>query len=96
MFDNIRKWALDRNLVTGSTPSIQLNKLIEEVGELATGVNKRNTEVVLDSIGDAIVVLTIMASQYGVNVEKCIEMAYDEIKHRKGRMVGGMFIKEGD
>ena len=50
MFDNIRKWALDRNLVTGSTPSIQLNKLIEEVGELATGVNKRNTEVVLDSI----------------------------------------------
>jgi len=96
MFSEIRNWALDRNLVTGSTPSVQLNKLMEEVGELASGINKRNTEVVLDSIGDTIVVLTIMAAQYGVEVEKCIAMAYDTIKDRKGRMVGGMFIKEGD
>jgi NTP pyrophosphatase (non-canonical NTP hydrolase) len=96
MFSEIRNWALDRNLVTGSTPSVQLNKLMEEVGELASGINKRNTEVVLDSIGDTIVVLTIMAAQYGIEVEKCIEMAYDTIKDRKGRMVGGMFIKEGD
>jgi hypothetical protein len=79
MFSEIRNWALDRNLVTGSTPSVQLNKLMEEVG-----------------IGDTIVVLTIMAAQYGIEVEKCIEMAYDTIKDRKGRMVGGMFIKEGD
>lgn len=96
MFSEIRNWALDRNLVTGSTPSVQLNKLMEEVGELASGINKRNTEVVLDSIGDTIVVLTIMAAQYGIEVEKCIAMAYDTIKDRKGRMVGGMFIKEGD
>ena len=96
MFDLIRKWAYDRNLVEGSTPQKQLNKLIEEVGELAHGINKGRIDEVMDGIGDAIVVLTILAAQYGVTVEQCTELAYDQIKDRKGRMVNGIYIKEGD
>jgi hypothetical protein len=32
----------------------------------------------------------------GVTIEACIEMAYDEIKDRKGRMIDGVFVKEAD
>lgn len=29
-------------------------------------------------------------------IEECIQIAYDDIKHRKGIMVNGVFIKESD
>lgn len=31
-----------------------------------------------------------------VNIEDCIQQAYDEIKDRKGKMVNGVFVKEED
>lgn len=95
-FDNIRRWALARNLIEGSTPEKQFTKLIEEIGELATGLAKKRDDLVMDGIGDAVVVLTILAAQRGVNIEACIDMAWDEIKDRKGRMVDGVFVKEDD
>ena len=39
---------------------------------------------------------TILAAQHGVTIEDCIEIAWNEIKDRKGRMVGGTFLKESD
>jgi NTP pyrophosphatase (non-canonical NTP hydrolase) len=95
-FSDIRTWARDRNLIDGSTPDRQFLKLVEEVGELASGLAKGNRPAVIDGIGDAIVVLTILAAQVGVQVEDCIEAAWNEIKDRKGRMQDGVFIKDGD
>jgi NTP pyrophosphatase (non-canonical NTP hydrolase) len=95
-FDDIRAWAHDRKLIDGSTPDRQFLKLSEEVGELAAGLAKGNRVAVLDGIGDAIVVLTILASQVGVLVEDCIDAAWNEIKDRRGRMLNGVFIKDGD
>lgn len=95
-FEKIRNWAQDRNLIEGATPQSQFVKLIEEVGELASGIAKGRKEVVVDGIGDAVVVLTILAAQHGVSIEQCINAAWEEIKDRKGRMVNGVFIKDGD
>lgn len=95
-FEKIVVWAEARNLVKGSTPAVQMVKLMEEVGELASGIARNNPPKIIDSIGDAVVVLTIIAEQYGVAIEDCIESAYDEIKDRKGKMVDGVFRKEGD
>lgn len=95
-FINIRGWAHQRNLIAGSTPEKQMVKLIEEVGELAAGVARNDGAKIMDGIGDAVVVLTILAEQHGVKIESCIQMAYDEIKDRKGKMVNGVFIKEAD
>jgi hypothetical protein len=50
----------------------------------------------LDSIGDCVVVLTILAAQNGLQIEDCIAQAYDEIKERKGVMKDGVFVKEED
>lgn len=161
----VRQWAVDRNLIKGSTPEAQCVKLIEEYGELARGIAKQDEALIKDSIGDTLVVCIILAAQLGsdsfsidklifersevnnnnvreklvmngatelgaisyfINVTNrdtdrcigniyalcdtladiaylykwsladCLIAAYNEIKDRKGRMVDGIFIKEGD
>lgn len=91
----IKQWAEDRNLHTAD-PNKQTLKLGEEFGELCQGLAKGNGPQVIDSIGDMFVVLTILSMQLGVNVEDCIELAYNEIKDRKGKMINGVFVKESD
>ena len=93
-FALIRQWAEARNLIEGSTPVRQLVKLFEEAEELKAATLADNHEEYIDAIGDCIVVLTIMAAQRGLNVEDCIDAAYEQIKDRKGRMVDGIFVKE--
>jgi NTP pyrophosphatase (non-canonical NTP hydrolase) len=95
-FEKIRNWATDRNIIKGATPQAQFVKLIEEVGELANGISKGRRHEVVDGIGDAVVVLTILAAQYDVGIEQCIEHAWGQIKNRKGIMRDGVFIKEAD
>ena len=91
----IKKWAKDRGL-DKADPKAQMVKLLEELGELANGINKEGQEQIVDSIGDVYVVLTILSMQLGLDVENCIYMAYQEIKDRKGKMIDGVFVKEED
>jgi NTP pyrophosphatase (non-canonical NTP hydrolase) len=92
--DLIRQWATDRNLIAGSDLKSQFVKLIEEAGELANAIAKYDYAEFSDAIGDMVVVLTIMAAQNGMQIEDCIDGAWQEIKDRKGRMVDGIFVKE--
>jgi NTP pyrophosphatase (non-canonical NTP hydrolase) len=94
--DLIRQWAKDRNLIEGSDIKSQFVKLIEEAGELANSIAKRNDIEFADAIGDMVVVLTIMAAQNGMMIEDCIDAAWQQIRDRKGKMVDGIFIKEAD
>jgi NTP pyrophosphatase (non-canonical NTP hydrolase) len=92
--DLIRQWAEDRNLIEGSDLKSQFVKLIEEAGELANAIAKKNDIEFADAIGDIFVVLTILAAQNGMDIEDCIANAYYEIKDRKGKMLDGIFVKE--
>jgi NTP pyrophosphatase (non-canonical NTP hydrolase) len=92
--DLIRGWAEDRNLIEGSDLKSQFVKLIEEAGELANAIAKKNDIEFADAIGDMVVVLTIMAAQNGMMIEDCIDGAWQEIKDRKGKMIDGIFHKE--
>ena len=94
--DLIRQWAQDRNLIEGSDLKSQFVKLIEEAGELANSIAKKNDIEFSDAIGDMFVVLTIMAAQNRMHIEDCIDGAWQEIKHRKGKMVDGIFLKDAD
>ena len=94
--DQIKQWARERNLHKAD-PSKQMLKLGEEFGELCEAIAKnRKKAAAKDAIGDMIVVLTILSMQLGVSIEECIEIAYDEIKYRKGKMIDGVFVKESD
>jgi len=91
----IKKWAEDRNLQTGN-PQGQIMKLLEEAGELASGVAKINEPLIKDSVGDIFVVLTVLCLQLDIDIEECIDLAYNEIKDRKGKLIDGVFVKEED
>ena len=89
----IRQWAIDRNLHIAE-PSKQFIKLVEEMGELASGLARQDEYEIIDALGDMYVVMTILAQQLGLDIENCIDSSYEVIKNRKGKMVGGIFIKE--
>ena len=92
-FEPLREWASKRGLLSAS-PEKQFIKLLEEVGELAEALLKKEKASIIDAIGDCIVVLTILAAQEGLLIEDCIEFAYLSIKDRKGSLRNGVFVKE--
>lgn len=94
MVEDIKKWHYDRNLISGSTDKDQVLKLIQEVGELSDNVCKGRD--VADDIGDCLVVLINIAERNKLSLSECAHQAYNDIKDRKGRMVDGVFVKEGD
>ena len=176
LIKNIEQWAEDRNLIDGATPQKQFIKLMEEFGELCSGIAKNKKDVIKDSIGDCFVVMVILAKQnhidsvlekisdldssfekisdlnsfqhvfelgieeiivetvvslgmlaselmgqnlemstkvdaifgcpcvslklisrkYNLMLTDCVQAAWDEIKDRKGCMIDGVFVKEGD
>ncbi|OOF64790.1 MazG-like family protein [Rodentibacter pneumotropicus] len=162
LIKNIEQWAEKRNLIEGSTPQKQFIKLMEEFGELCSGVSKNKVDVVKDSIGDCFVVMVILARQfkrddiladmsyiemhppfqgdiarslidtnasmqafffaherkehenvmnffaytvlglveatdyYHLDLDDCVQSAWEEIKDRKGKMIDGVFVKEDD
>ncbi|WP_229564393.1 MazG-like family protein [Pediococcus pentosaceus] len=92
---NIKKWGAERGITDGD-PSRQLNKLMEELGELAEGFNKKVPEQIEDSLGDMFVVMTLFAEQNGLNIVDCIQSAYETIKDREGKTIDGVFVKSED
>jgi len=93
----VQQWALDRKITVNGNSTTQVAKLFEECGELAAGILKHKPEMILDSIGDALVVLSGIATLEGLTLEECFEYAYEEIKDRKGYLdENGNFIKEED
>lgn len=94
LIEYIEQWAEARNLIAGATPKDQMLKMTEEVGELAAAIARNDKFKIIDGIGDCVIVLTILAAQFGLSLEECTSSAYDEIKNRKGKMVNGIFIKQ--
>jgi len=92
--EQIKQWHYDRNLIEGSDDKTQFAKLIQEAGELSDNICKGKD--IKDDIGDMMVVLINIAERNKVSITECLEQAYNDIKDRKGLMVDGVFIKEGD
>ena len=67
---------------------------MEEAGELAEALLKNDKYEIKDAIGDMVVVLTNLAVLEGMQIESCIESAYQEIANRKGKMENGTFVKQ--
>ena len=90
----IEQWHHDRNLIEGSTDKDQYLKLIQEAGELSDSICKGKD--IRDDIGDMMVVLINIMARKNLSMEECLQVAYDDIKDRKGRMIDGVFVKESD
>ena len=93
-FDKIREWANERGLYSGGDTKTQTLKLMEEAGEICRAVLKVDKKATMDGIGDCVVVLTNLAELAGTSIEDCIDLAYNEIKNRTGKMSNGTFKKD--
>lgn len=92
--NNVLEWAKQRDLIHKENAPKQLIKLQEEIGELCSAYLKGNKDEQIDAIGDIRVVLTILAEQLNLDIDTCFDIAYNEIKNRKGVTKNGTFIKD--
>ena len=94
-FEQIRQWAEDRGIYAEGNSHTQYVKLMEEAGELAQALLNKDSYEIKDAIGDMVVVLTNLAVLEGMQIENCIDSAYNEIANRTGTMHNGTFVKTG-
>lgn len=93
---NVSQWAQDKGLLESENAPKQMLKVMEEVGETASAILKGEHDKIIDGIGDSFVTLIVLSKQLGLEPLYCLEVAWNEIKHRKGKMVDGTFIKESN
>ena len=102
---NVIKWANKKDLVKWENSFQQYAKFMEESNEILVAMNKDRRDIfsdditdirneLKDALGDTLVTLIILAAQYRLELEDCLEYAYNEIKDRTGKTVGGTFIKD--
>lgn len=89
----IRNWVHARNIHTAH-PKDQFLKVVEEVGEIGAGLARGDKELIMDAVGDTYVTLVALCETMEISIEECIDVAYDAIKDRTGRLVDGVFIKD--
>jgi NTP pyrophosphatase (non-canonical NTP hydrolase) len=86
-------WAKNKNLLTKDNAKNQYIKSVEEHAEIGRAILKNDLHGIIDGIGDTLVTLIILANQHNTDLETCLQIAWDEIKDRKGQTINGTFIK---
>jgi NTP pyrophosphatase (non-canonical NTP hydrolase) len=90
----VEEWAEGKGILTKGTPTAQALKTLEECNELMDAIDKEDRNETIDALGDVLVTLIIQAKMQGVDLLDCLQIAYDVISKRTGKMKDGMFIKE--
>lgn len=92
---DVIRWAEARKIIPNSTPETQLLKALSEMGELADATIKKDRSKIADGVGDVMVCLINYCALQDLNLVDCLELAYEEIKERKGTLLpNGVFVKE--
>ena len=90
---DVIQWGREKGL---NDPKAQLNKVIEEVGEIAHEITRNNyeSEELVDAIGDTLVTVIILADILNIDPIGALQDAYQVIKDRKGKTSNGTFVRE--
>jgi NTP pyrophosphatase (non-canonical NTP hydrolase) len=93
----IIQWAEARKIIPNSNPESQLLKAVSEMGELADATIKNDKEAIVDAVGDVMVCLINYCALQDLNLVNCMQVAYDQIKNRRGTLLpNGVFRKDSD
>ena len=107
-FEDLQKqvldWAEEKDLLKSENVDEQFMKFVEDTFEFKTELDINYVYDIDSSIsyemkielGDILVTLVIMSKQLNIDLVKCLEMAYDKIKHRNGKTINGIFVKSED
>ena len=99
----VEQWSIDKGIKDKATLYTQWSKMNEECQEVREAISAYNyanskethKELCLE-IGDVAVTAVLMAQLAGTDIEECLQMAYDKISKRTGKMIDGMFYKSED
>lgn len=94
--EKVVEWARVRGIFDKATRETQMLKTVEEVGELANAIGKRDLAETADAIGDIAVTLILQAEMNGLDFNECLKGAYEVIAKRKGKMENGVFVKDAE
>lgn len=101
----VRRWYKERGLDELSNPLSQCMKVVEEVGELVSELNKvsqdlythkdlSQNENIQDAVGDVMISLMNFCNISNVHLTTCVYKSYNQIKNRQGKCINGRFIKD--
>lgn len=91
----VLRWAEDRRIIPNAKPASQLLKAVSEMGELADAEGKGDLAAIQDAVGDVLVCLINYCALRDIDMVRCLEGAYDQIKDRRGTLrPDGTFVKE--
>jgi NTP pyrophosphatase (non-canonical NTP hydrolase) len=89
------QWGEARGIVQHSTPAAQAIKTQEELDELIDAIRNNDRNAMADAYGDILVTLVMGAAIADLDLQTCFELAYQEIKDRKGSLnADGIWVKE--
>lgn len=89
------QWGEARGIVQHSTPLAQAVKTQEELNELIDAITSKDKAAMADAYGDIMVTLVMGAAIADLDLQTCFELAYQEIKDRKGSLnADGIWVKE--
>lgn len=93
LVEKVTLWGRGKEL---NDPKAQLNKVIEELGEIAHEVcrNRYGSNEMVDAVGDTLVTIIILADICSLDVKDCLQEAYNVINKRTGRTIDGTFVKD--
>ena len=91
----ISNWHQQRKITINGNSSTQTIKLGEEYGVLCAAIVRSDKREVSDALGDMFVVMVAIAELEGLDLEMCIQDAYDEIRNRTGELNSlGNWVKD--
>ena len=87
--------APDKGILEEANEIKQLAKFDEECLEFIEAVHTEELDNIVSEGGDVLVTLIVQASLQGTSLSEMLEVAYNKISKRKGKLVDGVFVKEG-
>ena len=99
LIELVKEWGVNKGITHNDNDANfmrtkQADKTDEELTELFDAIAAGDKEEAKDAIGDIIVTLIMQAEWWGLEIEECLQAAYDVISKRTGKMVNGQFVKE--
>lgn len=88
------KWADEKGIFACSDRKSRFEKVEEEIDELGEALSLGSMTEIIDEAGDVFVTLINLLHPIGLKPEQCLAVAYEKIKNRTGKMVGGKFVKD--
>lgn len=92
----VQEWAEGKGLIYEGNEIPQATKFAEEAGEFVDEVIAGNRDKVIMEGGDVLVTLCVQAKLQGTSLTEMLGLALAKIQKRKGKLVDGVFVKEGD